>query len=99
LRGARQVGKTTAVNIFSQNFDQFISLNLEIKEDADLFNNELPITKLVPSIYLYKIISKVSGKLLLIDEIRNSPRAVMMLRYFYEKHPAIHVIAAGSLNI
>jgi predicted AAA+ superfamily ATPase len=26
LRGARQVGKTTVVEMFSRNFDQFISL-------------------------------------------------------------------------
>ena len=98
LRGARQVGKTTAVNLFSKIYDQFISLNLEIKEEADLFNNELPISELVQSIYLYKNIANTKGKtLLFIDEIQNSPRAVMMLRYFYEKHPEIHVIAAGSL--
>jgi len=28
IRGARQVGKTTAVNLFSQHFDQYIYLNL-----------------------------------------------------------------------
>jgi hypothetical protein len=35
--------------------------------------------------------------LLFIDEIQNEPQAVQMLRYFYEKHPEICVIAAGSL--
>jgi predicted AAA+ superfamily ATPase len=32
LRGARQVGKTTAVDIFSKDFDHYISLNLEKKD-------------------------------------------------------------------
>lgn len=29
IRGARQVGKTTAINMFSEQFDQYIYLNLE----------------------------------------------------------------------
>ncbi len=37
LRGARQVGKTTAVQLFSQHFDHFISLNLELVADRDFF--------------------------------------------------------------
>ena len=33
LRGARQVGKTTAVEIFAIEFDQYIYLNLEKREE------------------------------------------------------------------
>ena len=43
LRGARQVGKTTAVNQFAQDFDHYIDLNLEIEEEAELFENGRPI--------------------------------------------------------
>jgi len=32
LRGARQVGKTTAVNIFSKQFDPYVYLDLEKSE-------------------------------------------------------------------
>ncbi len=32
-----------------------------------------------------------------IDEIQNSSQAVKMLRCFYEKHPDIFVVGAGSL--
>ncbi len=40
----------------------------------------------------------VPGKtLLFLDKIQQCPRAIMALRYFYEKLPALHVIAAGSL--
>jgi len=35
LGGARQVGKTTQVELFSRNFDVFINLNLEEKEIHD----------------------------------------------------------------
>jgi len=40
----------------------------------------------------------VPGKtLLFLDEIQQCPRAIMALRYFHEKLPELHVIAAGSL--
>lgn len=34
LRGARQVGKTTLVNEFARNFENYLHLNLEREEDA-----------------------------------------------------------------
>ncbi|TVR77893.1 MAG: AAA family ATPase, partial [Saprospirales bacterium] len=33
LRGARQVGKTTLVNQFSENYEHYLYLNLELPED------------------------------------------------------------------
>ena len=39
LRGARQVGKTTIVDIFSKRFDQYIYLNLELSEDKKVFED------------------------------------------------------------
>lgn len=98
LRGARQVGKTTAVEIFSKQFDQFIYLNLETRKDADLFSHQLPIDDLIQAILLHKNVVSTSGKVLLfIDEIQSSPSAVAMIRYFYESARSFHIIAAGSL--
>lgn len=98
LRGARQVGKTTAVNQFSQQFDRYIHLNLEIEEEAELFQNGKPIEEIVKALFFFKNVPQTSGKVLIfIDEIQYSARAVQMLRYFYEKFPELHVIAAGSL--
>lgn len=98
LRGARQVGKTTAVEIFSKKFDQFIYLNLETKTDANLFNQQLPVDDLIQAIFLHKNVVSTSGKVLLfIDEIQNSPPAVAMMRYFYESARSYYIIAAGSL--
>ena len=37
LRGARQVGKTTLVKMFAEEFDNYIYLNLEENENAALF--------------------------------------------------------------
>ena len=37
LRGARQVGKTTLVEEFAKEFDFYICLNLEVADDAAIF--------------------------------------------------------------
>ena len=48
-----------------------------------------------------EIISKkkiIPGEtLIFLDEVQLCPNAIKSLRYFYEKMPAIHIIAAGSL--
>ena len=43
LRGARQVGKTTLVSLFAQQFTQFIALNLERQEERALFEQNYNI--------------------------------------------------------
>lgn len=98
LRGARQVGKTSAVKMFSKKFDQYIYLNLDRTEDKVYFENDSTFQTLLDALYFSKNIIKNSGKtLIFIDEIQNSPRAVSLLRYFYEDTPELYVIAAGSL--
>ena len=98
LRGARQVGKTTLVQEFSRNFRFFINLNLDLLEDLELFSSELDVTTLYQLICLRKSVKMdPAHSLLFIDEIQNSPLAIKMLRYFYEKLPQLAVIAAGSL--
>ena len=98
LRGARQVGKTTAVNLFAKNFDQYIYLNLELEEDKKLFRQSKDIDDLLEAIFFIKNKKRKAGKtLIFIDEIQMVPEAVAQLRYFYEKAPDLYVIAAGSL--
>jgi uncharacterized protein len=41
LRGARQVGKTTVVNLFFRQYKQYIYLNLERKEEAVPFQSQI----------------------------------------------------------
>ena len=61
IRGARQVGKTSAINIFSKEFDQYINLNLELKRDRDLFERDLSIEDLFQAILLKSNITKTAG--------------------------------------
>lgn len=98
LRGARQVGKTTAVHMFAAQFENFIPLNLELKSDRDLFNESLALDEFWQAVLVTKNVRLKNGAtLLFIDEIQNSAAAMKMLRYFYEERRDVHVIAAGSL--
>jgi len=98
VRGARQVGKTTLVNEFGRNFEICLKLNLEEPEHIQLFDNYINMDTLLTGIYLVNGMErKETPTLLFIDEIQNSPRAVSLLRYFYEKAPWLYVISAGSL--
>jgi predicted AAA+ superfamily ATPase len=99
LRGARQVGKTTLVELFAKEFDTYIYLNLEEKETAELFAADYSFEDLLAGIYFKAKEKQDTHKrtLIFIDEIQNEPKAVQTLRYFYEKRPDLYVIAADSL--
>jgi len=99
IRGARQVGKTSAVNLFAVNsFKTYIYINLEQGDNLALFSRMNPVHELIQAIQLKfnkKIITGTT--LIFIDEIQNSGIAMNQLRYFYEEMPDLHVAAAGSL--
>jgi predicted AAA+ superfamily ATPase len=98
LRGARQVGKTTAIGMFSKDFDQFIHLNLEKASDREIFEKEYPFPDLLTSLFIFSGKKRSGGRtLIFIDEIQNSAKAMALLRYFYEEANDLYVITAGSL--
>jgi len=98
LRGARQVGKTTTVCKFAQNYDVFLHLNLEKSADRELFERYDDVKELIKAIFMHKQqLYTENNVLIFIDEIQNSKKAVAMLRYFYEEANQFHVIVAGSL--
>lgn len=98
IRGARQVGKTTAIHMFSDQFDQYIYLNLEKEEERKIFEQAYPFSDLVTNLFIYAGKRRDGGKtLIFIDEIQNSPKAIALLRYFYEEAADLFVITAGSL--
>ncbi len=83
------MGKTTAINAFSKNYDHFISLNLERPSDLRYFKAYKDVKTLVDALFLEHNISTqvVPKTLLFIDEIQESPEAIALLRYFYEDIP------------
>ncbi len=99
LRGARQVGKSTAVKHLGKTFRYYVELNLERQPSvAKLFTDDIDVKKTCAALSAMTGIPIVAGEtLLFIDEIQTSKAAVMSLRYFKEDYPQLHVIAAGSL--
>jgi predicted AAA+ superfamily ATPase len=98
IRGARQVGKSTLVTDFSKEFRYFISVNLEKKDDKEVFNSIDNIKDIVNALFLRSGIPYTEEPtLIFIDEIQESPAAITHLRYFLEDYPQLYVIAAGSL--
>ena len=99
LRGARQVGKSSAVREFAKEFDYYIEVNLELEGDARaLFDSGLPVDEIVRRLSLLRGVPIAEGRtLIFIDEIQASQAAIHSLWAFKEKLGNLHVIAAGSL--
>lgn len=99
LRGARQVGKSSAVRHFGKEFQFFAEVNFERhKTVKTFFQVDIDIRLIVQKIAIYINVPIEEGKtLLFLDEIQECPEAIMALRFFKEDYPGLHVIAAGSL--
>lgn len=99
LRGARQVGKTYAVRSLGKLFDSFVEINFESEPKfREIFEQDLDPVRIMRDIsYLTKKNIEAGKTLLFFDEIQEAPTALTALRYFYERAPQQHVIAAGSL--
>ncbi len=98
LRGARQVGKTSAVLMFGQRyFKHLIYINLENVEHLRLFRNDISL-KEFEDVVRIKFKARLSpDTLIFIDEIQNSLPLIKLLRFFAEDMPHLYIIAAGSL--
>ena len=99
IRGARQVGKSTAVRELAKQFHFFVEINLEKQPDLlQLFPENIDVKKTCEKLSGSLGIPIVPNEtLLFIDEIQVSKEAIISLRYFKEDYPELHVIAAGSL--
>ena len=99
LRGARQVGKSSAVRHFGKEFKYFAEVNFERhKAVKTFFQGDIDIRLIAQKIAKYINVTIEEGEtLLFLDEIQECPEAIMALRFFKEDYPGLHVIAAGSL--
>ena len=93
------MGKSTLVAGFAEGYQHSILLNLEKPAHRAYFDDFDEVKAIAESLLLAnKIPFEAMGEtLLFIDEIQESPKAIQLLRYFYEEIPELHVIAAGSL--
>jgi uncharacterized protein len=99
IRGARQVGKSSTVREFSKTFEYYIEINFEEQRNMHkLFTGDLSPERICEQLSLYTKTPINPGKtLLFFDEIQACTEAISSLRFFYEKMPGLHLIAAGSL--
>lgn len=101
LRGARQVGKSYAIRSWAkEKFGEggLFELNLEENNQIHyLFEGNLDPNNIIKNLSLATQFSEAKHKVIFLDEIQACPKAVIALRYFYEKRPDIIIISAGSL--
>lgn len=99
LRGARQVGKSSAIRNFGKQFKYFAEVNFERnKAVKTFFHGDIDVRLIVEKISTYINVPIEAGNtLLFFDEIQECPEALMALRFFKEEYPELHVVAAGSL--
>lgn len=99
LRGARQVGKSWAVEHLGETFDYFIEVNFEKRPEVlDVFQKIHDVHELTANLSIYYNTPVIPGRtLLFLDEIQKSPDAIQSLWSFKEDYPELHVVAAGSL--
>jgi len=99
LRGARQVGKSSAVKHLATSFKYFVEVNFDDRKDAHtFFEQSLSPQEICEQLsVLYRTPIIPNETLLFFDEIQRCLPALSKLRYFYEQYPELHLIAAGSL--
>jgi predicted AAA+ superfamily ATPase len=100
LRGARQVGKTWLVDeLGKQEFSNYLKIDFEESPGfRSIFDGELDPKLICSELEIRTGVDIEENKtLLFFDEIQACPRAIIALKYFYEKKPELHVMAAGSL--
>lgn len=99
LRGARQVGKSTAVRHLGESFEEFVEINFEKQKSfIKLFKDDIDVKRIVPQLAAMVGKNIEPGRtLLFLDEVQACPEVIMSLRFFKEDMPELHVIAAGSL--
>ena len=99
LRGARQIGKSSAIRQLGKQFKHFVEVNFdENKEAAKFFESSFSPQEICEQLALYYRTPIIPGEtLLFFDEIQTCQPALAKIRYFYEKYAELHVAAAGSL--
>jgi predicted AAA+ superfamily ATPase len=99
IRGARQVGKSTLVELFAGQYKKnLLNVNLErYPELSQIFAGKDPDQIIQQIEFLPNMNDIDNNTILFLDEIQAVPEAVPALRYFYEDKPNLPLVSAGSL--
>jgi len=97
--GARQVGKTWLMQEFAKEaYPKYAYINFEDNEMLrGLFEHDFDIPRIISSLEWSTGVSIDENTLIILDELQEAVRGITALKYFAEKAPEYHVMAAGSL--
>ncbi len=100
LMGARQTGKTKAMETFGRECFEYCVL-FDFERHAELrsvFQKSKSPERIIRELALYCRQPIIAGRTLIIfDEIQECEEALNSLKYFCEEAPDYHIMAAGSL--
>ena len=99
LRGARQVGKTWLMKEFAADaYGKYAYINFEDNEIIkQIFQKDFDIERILLALQLATDVVIDTDTLIIFDELQEAPRGLTALKYFQEKAPQYHIMAAGSL--
>lgn len=100
LKGARQVGKTWAMETFGREcFKYCVKFDFDRQPELkSVFQTSKDPQRLIKELTLYCEQPIIAGETLMIfDEIQECEEALNSLKYFRDEAPQYHIIAAGSL--
>lgn len=100
VKGARQVGKTFAIQRFGvEEYEYLFYLNFDEKPSLkQFFQGDINPKRIIRDLGISFEKEISPGKhLIFFDEIQECPEALNSLKYFQEQTPEYHVIGAGSL--
>ncbi len=100
VRGARQIGKSWAVEDFGRRYYEHLAVfNFDRKRElAEVFEKTKEPSRLIHELAFFTEVPLLPEKtLLFFDEIQECKEALNALKYFCEDAPEYHIIAAGSL--
>jgi predicted AAA+ superfamily ATPase len=98
LTGARQVGKTWAIQEFGKTRYRNVAYIMFEKNEnmRQLFSGSLSPKDLLPFLQAESGEAITTDTLLVFDEVQAVPNALTSLKFFQEKMPELNIIASGS---
>jgi predicted AAA+ superfamily ATPase len=98
LRGARQIGKSTAIRrLAERNKRPLVEIDLERHKKLDASFATLDVNVIIQEIQIVAKKRITPDSILFLDEAQGAPNSLAALRYFFENRPDLPVVAAGSL--
>lgn len=100
LQGARQIGKSWAVQEFGRlHYEHIAVFNFDRQPElSSVFRQTKDVKRILRELTFYTGVPLEAGRtLIFFDEIQECQEALNVLKYFDEDAPEHHVIAAGSL--